>query len=94
MVLFTYLRFCAYIKVSGGFKMKLSMLNVGERATLSPSNTPHSLFLRLTDMGMSTASPIECLFKSLSGGMKAYLIGSSVVALRNEDARLIEVITK
>lgn len=72
--------------------MKLSALSVGEKATLSHANTPHSLFLRLTDIGMSPTSPIECLFKSLSGGMKAYLIGNSVVALRNEDADCIEVI--
>lgn len=71
--------------------MKLSMLNVGEKATISHANTPHSLFLRLTDMGMSPTSPIECLFKSLSGGMKAYLIGDSVIALRCEDANNIEV---
>lgn len=67
------------------------MLKVGEKATLSRLNTPHSLFLRLTDIGMSPVSPIECLFQSLSGGMKAYLIASSVVALRNEDADCIEV---
>ncbi|MBQ8541246.1 MAG: ferrous iron transport protein A [Clostridia bacterium] len=72
--------------------MKLSMLNVGEKATLSHTNTPHSLFLRLTDMGMSPTSPIECLFCNLSGGMKAYLFGGTLVALRNEDADCIEVI--
>ena len=72
--------------------MKLSMLNVGEKATISQSSTPKSLFLRLTDMGMSPTSPIECLFESLSGGMKAYLIGNSTVALRNSDADCIEVI--
>ena len=72
--------------------MKLSMLKVGEKATPSHLVAPHSLFLRLTDMGMSPASPIECLFESLSGGMKAYLIGNSTVALRNSDADCIEVI--
>ncbi|MBR5536259.1 MAG: ferrous iron transport protein A [Clostridia bacterium] len=71
--------------------MKLSHLNVGEKATVSPLCTPNALFLRLTDMGMSPASPIKCLFKSLSGTMKAYLIGNSLVALRNEDADCIEV---
>lgn len=72
--------------------MKLSMLKVGEKATPSHLIAPHSLFLRLTDMGMSPTSPIECLFESLSGGMKAYLIGNSTVALRNSDADCIEVI--
>lgn len=72
--------------------MKLSQLKVGEKAFISNSNTPHPLLLRLIDMGLSPASPIKCLFKSLSGGMKAYLIGNCTVALRNEDADCIEVI--
>lgn len=72
--------------------MKLSKLNVGEKATLSRLNNPHSLFLRLTDMGMSPSSPIECLFCNLSGKMKAYLFSGTTIALRNEDADCIEVI--
>lgn len=71
--------------------MKLSQLKAGEMATVSLTDLPNPLILRLIDMGINPTSPIKCLFESLSGGMKAYSIGESVVALRDCDAQYIEV---
>ncbi len=71
--------------------MYLSHLKAGDKAFLSPQNPPTAMFLRLIDMGTCSLMPIECLFKSLSGNMKAYRIGNSVIALRCSDCDYIQV---
>lgn len=69
--------------------MKLSDLKVGDSATILPCDE-NLLVSRLVDMG-ALSSPITCLFKSLSGGIRAYSINGCVIAIRHEDAQKINV---
>ncbi len=69
--------------------MKLSDLKLGDVATITHTDE-NRLVSRLVDMG-AYSSPVTCLFKSLFGGIRAYRIGSSIVAIRQEDAQKINV---
>lgn len=71
--------------------MKLSEISVGQKATISRIDNPSRMISRLADMGMREKSCVVCLFKSLSGGIRAYRIGDYVIALRREDAACINV---
>lgn len=69
-------------------KKRLSSLSAGEvgriKAIQDGSITP-----RLYDIGFSPGDEVECVMKTPRGGMGAYLIKKSVVALRAADAYLI-----
>lgn len=71
--------------------MKLSELKSGETATISHINDENHLVSRLIDMG-ALSSPVTCLFKSLFGGIRAYRIQGSVIAIRQEDAQNINIV--
>ncbi len=72
--------------------MNLSQLSPGKSATIDFSASKSPLLPRLTDMGISEATPVTCLFKSFSGGMKAYRFGMSTIALRMDDASFINIL--
>jgi len=46
---------------------------------------------RLYDIGLVTGTKINLLFNSPSKKIKAYLIRDSIIAIRNKDAKNIEV---
>lgn len=71
--------------------MKLSDISVGQKATISRIDSKNRMICRLADMGMREQSCVVCLFKSLSGGIRAYRVGEYVIALRREDAACINV---
>ncbi len=45
---------------------------------------------RLMDMGFTEGAEVKCVLIAPRGGMKAYMVRSSVIALREGDARLIK----
>lgn len=45
---------------------------------------------RLMDIGFTEGAEIECVLAAPGGGIKAYLVRGSVIALREGDARLIK----
>ena len=53
-------------------------------------NTP--LALRLYELGFTIGTEIKALFKSTKENCTAYLIKGTVIALRQEDARNINVL--
>lgn len=69
--------------------MNLSELKLGKAAIIPHTESPDLLLSRLIDTGLCDTLPVICLFKSLSGGIRAYRIGSTTVAIRQEDARHI-----
>lgn len=54
----------------------------------SPENA--AMLRRLMDIGFTEGAEIECVLAAPGGGIKAYLVRGSVIALREGDARLIK----
>ena len=48
---------------------------------------------RLLDLGLTPGSCVTCLYEAPSGNPKAYLIRGTVIALRNQDASMINLST-
>lgn len=71
--------------------MKLSSLECGKSARVASISCDKFLKYRLIDMGLAENSTVTCLMKNLGGTSFAYRIGDTVVAIRREDAELINV---
>ncbi len=70
--------------------LTLDHLLVGQSATIS--NVASSLLTaRLTEMGLYLGQHVKVLFKAPLGDPIAVQVGDYVVALRNAEARLVEV---
>lgn len=72
-------------------KLKMSEMAVGDQAEVLEISLSGSLRRRLQDMGLIPGTVIRCVLKSPGGGFKAFRIRGAVVALRAEDACLIQV---
>ena len=69
---------------------RLSSLSAGEVGRIKEIHDGN-IAPRLYDIGFSPGDEVECVIKMPRGGMGAYLIKKSVVALRAADAYLILV---
>lgn len=69
----------------------LNDLCIDERCVVSKVNCKGIMRRRVMDIGIIPGTIIECIFYSPSGNPKAYRIKDSLIALRNEDASMIEV---
>ena len=71
--------------------MTLDMLKVGCAATITAINSTNAERRRLLDLGILPGTRIENVMSSPLGDPVAYRVRSAVVALRSEQAKLIEV---
>jgi len=71
--------------------MTLDMLGTGQAATVKSLNNQTTERRRLFDLGILPGTPIENIMSSPLGDPIAYRVRNSVVALRREQARLIEI---
>jgi Fe2+ transport system protein FeoA len=71
--------------------MTLDLLKIGETAKVVAVNCQGFLRTRLADLGLLPGTPIEAVTRSPLGDPTAYEVRGSVIAIRNEDAQLIEV---
>ena len=69
----------------------LDRLSVGERAVICENGHFGGMRRRLSDMGFTVGTAVRCTGKSPCGGMKAYCVRGSVVALRTKDAERVYV---
>jgi ferrous iron transport protein B len=69
----------------------LDQLAQGDRAVLCRPDEGHPLFERLLDLGWTQGTPVECVRESPLGDPVAYAVRGSVIALRRQDARQIEI---
>ena len=69
----------------------LAQLHIGQSAHIENIQAKEPLRRRLSDMGFVQNTPVTCLFESPCGGMRAYRIRETVVALRCEDALSITI---
>ncbi len=71
--------------------MTLDMLKIGSAATVTKIHSANAERRRLLDLGILPGTLIENVMPSPLGDPVAYRIRSAVVALRREQAQLIEV---
>ncbi len=69
----------------------LADLSLTQTAIISRLHSQGKLRRRLLDLGFSPGIPITALFRSPLGDPTAYRIMDSVIALRQEDAKQIEI---
>lgn len=71
--------------------MTLDLLKIGEKARVVAINCQGFLRTRLADLGLLPGTAIEPVMRSPMGDPVAYNVRGSVIAIRREDAALIEV---
>jgi ferrous iron transport protein A len=71
--------------------MTLDMLGIGKKATVIRINSANAERRRLFDLGILPGAQIENVMSSPLGDPVAYRIRNAVIALRREQAQLIEV---
>ncbi len=71
--------------------MTLDKLAIGRTATVKSLNNQSTERRRLLDLGILPGTLIENVMSSPLGDPIAYRVRNSVVALRREQARLIEI---
>lgn len=70
--------------------LPLDALPIGRSAVISDVLKKNAdISKRLLQLGFRRESDVECVGESPLGGMRAYRVLESIIALRNEDARLI-----
>lgn len=71
--------------------LNLSELKLGESARVKSITEKSAIQRRLLDIGMISGTKVECVLVSPSSNPKAYMIRGAVIAIRNEDAKYIEI---
>ncbi|MBR1802742.1 MAG: ferrous iron transport protein A [Clostridia bacterium] len=72
-------------------KDKLNTLELGEQAKIVVLNCTGSLRRRLLDLGLVKNTEITPILRSPSGNPTAYEVRGSVIALREEDSKHIQI---
>ena len=67
-------------------------LKIDDQAKIKEINCSEGIKRRMMDLGIVKGTPIKAILKSPSGNPKAYEVRGSVIAIRSEDAKKIEVI--
>lgn len=74
--------------------MTLDKLDIDKCATLKSLNCKGDLRRRLLDLGLVNGTKIKAILKSPIGNPIAYEIRGSIIALRKEDSKLINISIK
>ena len=69
----------------------LDKLNIDRCATISTLNCNGDLRRRLLDLGLVNGTNIKAILKSPMGNPIAYEVRGTVIALRKEDSKLINI---
>lgn len=72
-------------------EIKLSRLKQGQSGVIAGLNGATVSSSRLIELGFCPGCAVKPLFSALGGGLTAYLIMNSVIALRPSDAAKISV---
>lgn len=72
--------------------MTLNELNVGEEAVVKAVSDASSMKQRLVDIGIVNGTKVQCVLISPGKNPKAYMIKGAVIAIRDEDAKFIEIV--
>ena len=70
----------------------LDDLEMGEEGQIKEINCNNSIKRRMMDLGIIKGTTITPILKSPAGNPKAYEVRGSIIAIRSEDAKSIEII--
>lgn len=73
-------------------KLTLDQLKIGETGIVIQVCTSDKIKRRFLDLGIIPSTRIKVLYESPFKDPRAYFIRGAVVALRKEDAHLIEIV--
>lgn len=69
----------------------LCRLHPGQQAVVQALDSVGGMRRRLTDIGLIPGNRVACIGRSPGGDPAAYEIRGAVIAIRDEDARLVQV---
>ena len=72
--------------------LSLCDCSIGKEVYVLDIETDGAMKRRFLDIGLSKGEKVVPLFDSISGGIRAYCIRNSLIAIRDVDARGIKVI--
>lgn len=67
-------------------------LKIDDQAIIKQINCSELVKRRMMDLGIVKGTPIKAILKSPSGNPKAYEVRGSVIAIRSEEAKKIEIV--
>ena len=71
----------------------LAVIPLGKEAEVRAILTPEPIRNRLNELGLTVGCRVRCIYAAACGDPRAYLVRGPVLAIRNRDARCIEVKT-
>lgn len=71
---------------------RLDKINLTNKVTVHSLDCSGQIRRRLLDLGICKGTVITPIFRSITGDSTAYLVRGSTIALRNDDAKDIQVI--
>jgi len=72
-------------------KNTLDKMTINQKSTVKKIKENTSMRRRFLDIGLTGGAEVECVLVSYGEEMKAYLIKGAVIAIRREDACMIEI---
>ena len=75
----------------GKLSIPLSALKLGQTSNVVHLDVKGLLRRRILDLGIVPGTILTCIGRAPAGDSIAYLVRNTVIALRSEDARLINV---
>lgn len=70
----------------------LSDLPAGRSADVAQMDAPGPMGRRLSDIGFTEGTRVQCLYAAPSGEPRAYLVRGAVIVLRREDAARVRLL--
>ena len=70
---------------------RLCDMNCGTRAEIISHSDSARLTERLSDIGFTPGTTVECVIKSALGDPSAFLVRGALIALRRDDSKYINV---
>lgn len=72
-------------------KNTMDKMNINQKGKVHHVDDNAKMQRRFLDIGISEGTDIECVLVSYGGEMKAYTVKGAVIAIRKEDANMVEI---
>lgn len=73
-------------------KNTLDKMFVNQKSVVKNIDEKSTMKRRFLDIGLTDGTDVECVLVGYGEEMKAYVIKGTVIGIRKEDARLIEIV--
>ena len=72
-------------------KNTLDKMTINQKSIVKRIDDKSTMQRRFLDIGLTEGTNVECVLVSYGGEMKAYTVKGAIIAIRKEDASLIEI---